>query len=88
MDKRLAHNNTKPDYASTVMVRLVDEDVDVWRPVASRQLAVDRVRLDPDAEVPEDEVWEFRPGTIVRIEERDFEKGQGVCPVAIESLDR
>jgi hypothetical protein len=50
----------------TIYVYLPDERVDVWRPVKAEELESERFRiLGP---VPKDEIWEFPPGTIVRVE--------------------
>jgi hypothetical protein len=50
----------------TIYVYLPDERVDVWRPVEAEELESGRYRiLGP---VPEDETWEFPPGSIVRVE--------------------
>jgi hypothetical protein len=43
-----------------IYVYLLEEGVDVWRPVQARALGGDEFEiLGP---VPEDEVWEFPPG--------------------------
>jgi len=57
----------------TVHVYLPDEAVDVWRPVEAEHLGRDEYRLI--GPVPEDEVWEFQPGDVVRCRERGFEGG-------------
>ncbi len=54
---------------ATIFVRLVDEGVDVWRPVPARQLSEATYRLS-DAPAPEDEAWSFQPGDIVVAEPR------------------
>lgn len=46
-----------------IYVRLVDEAVDVWRPIRAQVLG-DGLYLVPTA--PSDERWEFAPGTRVR----------------------
>jgi hypothetical protein len=56
-----------------VYVALVGEAVDVWRPVAAEHVTGDAYRLC--GPVPEDEVWEFQPGEVVRCEERSFDDG-------------
>jgi hypothetical protein len=53
----------------TVFVRLLDEGVDVWRPVPARRLSEATFRLS-DAPAPEDETWSFQPGEIVVAEHR------------------
>jgi hypothetical protein len=48
--------------SAEIFVRLLDEDVDVWRPVKAEQIGLDRFRI---VEQPYDrgtERWEFEPG--------------------------
>ncbi len=52
-----------------VFVRLLEEGVDVWRPVPARRLSEATFKLW-DAPVPADEVWSFQPGDIVVAEHR------------------
>jgi hypothetical protein len=54
----------------TIYVALLDEDVDVWRPVAAEHLEGDLYRLLD--ETPEGEVWEFATGDVVRCRMRRF----------------
>jgi hypothetical protein len=64
-----------------VYVFLPDEAVDVWRPAAARHLRDDLYVLC--GPIPEDEVWEFQPGEVVRCEERGFAGGaRGLTAVA------
>jgi len=72
-----------PDQQITVYVYLPDEAVDVWRPVKGTVLGPDIVRIDDI--VPEDEIWEFLPGEIVRVRERRL--SDGVHLVAIEAIE-
>ena len=53
----------------TVYVRLLEEGVDVWRPVPAVWLGGDVFELS-DAPIPEDEVWEFAPGSRVIVKIR------------------
>lgn len=56
-----------------IFVRLLDENVDVWRPVQAEQIASDRFRI---VEQPYDrgtEQWEFEPGDEVTCELVDFD---------------
>lgn len=48
----------------TVHVRLLDEGVDVWRPVQAKAVSQSIYRL-AETPVPPDEVWAFQPGDIV-----------------------
>jgi hypothetical protein len=56
-----------------VYVALLNEAVDVWRPVVAEPVAHDLYRLC--GPMPDDETWEFGPGEIVRCEERSFHDG-------------
>lgn len=50
----------------TIHVALLDEGVEVWRPVAARKIAADTYLIldqDYDRDV---ENWQFEPGTVVR----------------------
>lgn len=51
---------------TTVYVRLLDEGVDVWRPVPAIDLGNRRYRLLATGDYdPETETWEYLPGTTV-----------------------
>jgi hypothetical protein len=55
----------------TIYVALLDEGLDVWRPVAARRLSPDRyLILDQDYDRAT-ERWEFEPGTVVRCRPED-----------------
>ncbi len=55
----------------TIYVALLDEGLDVWRPVAARRLSPDRyLILDQDYD-PATERWQFEPGTVVRCRAQD-----------------
>jgi hypothetical protein len=56
-----------------VYVPLLDEGVDVWRPVAAEVIGNGCYLITGDQ--PSDERWKFLPGTSVRCEERRFEDG-------------
>ena len=53
----------------TLHVRLLDEGVDVWRPVRAVQLSESTYQIAGDP-VPADETWSFQPGEIVVAEHR------------------
>ncbi len=60
-----------------VYVALLDEGVNVWRPALA--LPVDEttyVLLRPDDYDPDDETWEFPPGSIVACETRRVRDGE------------
>jgi hypothetical protein len=60
---------------TTIYVALLDEGTDCWRPVEATDLGDSIFRI-ADQEIPEDEVWEFRPGEIVRCHEHAFADGR------------
>jgi hypothetical protein len=56
-----------------ILVELLDEGVECWRPVAAQRLSEDTYRIvDP---VPEGETWQFQPGQIVRCKRRRLSDG-------------
>lgn len=57
----------------TLYVRLVDEAVDMWRPVEGFAIDKRLYRIAAEQHVPDDERWEFGPGEIVAVVTRDFE---------------
>jgi len=72
---------------ATVYVRLLDEGTDVWRPVPALPVGAGRFLLRPtDAYDPDDEKWEFLPGTTVECATQ-FKSGGSVL-VAMRSVDR
>jgi hypothetical protein len=68
----------------TIYVYLPDGAVDVWRPVEAEELDSGLYRIL--GLVPEDEIWEFPPGSIVRIEMKRLVRGVTpvVSPVAVK----
>jgi hypothetical protein len=66
----------------TVYVALLEEGVDVWRPVDAEPLGDGRFRLiappDYDAET---ETWAFLPGTVVWCFERLLSEGPALVAV-------
>jgi hypothetical protein len=67
------------DETCTVYVSLLEEGVDVWRPVKAIRLSENVCRLC--GPVPEDEIWQFQPDDIVRCEERWLSGGPTYCAV-------
>jgi len=57
----------------TVFVALLDEGTEVWRPAQAERIDAAHFRLL--GPVPDDEVWAFSPGTIVRAVEKTFSGG-------------
>ncbi|MGH6912444.1 MAG: hypothetical protein ACREH3_01905 [Geminicoccales bacterium] len=50
----------------TIYVALLDEGIDVWRPVEAQRLSPDTYRIVDQDYDPGIEAWEFEPGTVVR----------------------
>ena len=71
---------SEPQATSTdviVYVRLLDEGVDVWRPVPAAPLSDGTFRLtEPEDYDPETETWEFPPRTRVRCQTKRFAGGK------------
>ena len=63
----------------TIYVELVDEGVDVWRPVDATVEHNGTFRLPDHA--PEGEAWRFLPGSVVRCERRLLSDRAGECRV-------
>ncbi len=63
----------------TVYVCLLDEGVNVWRPVAAQQVGSNLFRLL--GPVPSSESWQFQPGEIVQCEVRSLSEGQALVAV-------
>jgi hypothetical protein len=68
----------------TIYVHLLNEGVDVWRPVEAAPAASD-ARFRIVTPCPEEEDWEFQPGDVVRCEMRTLSGGP--CLVAVERVE-
>jgi hypothetical protein len=56
---------------SSVYVRLLGEGVEVYRPVVASMVSTTSYTLGgTDVYDPEDEEWEFSPGSLVTVQER------------------
>jgi hypothetical protein len=55
---------------ATVCVELLDENVDVWRPVQAEHVGGDLYRLT--GEQPDNEAWPFAVGDVVRCKTRQL----------------
>jgi hypothetical protein len=65
-----------------IYVRLLDEGIDVWRPVAATALP-DGTYILAITQVPDNEQWEFPPGSRVVVERGSFEGKAATDPVAV-----
>jgi hypothetical protein len=69
----------------TIYVRLLDEGTDCWRPTQAEQMSEGIFRLLPTANYdPDDEHWEFPPGTLVRCQTKRFRYGDAPVAVALK----
>ena len=68
---------------TTIYIRLMDESVDVWRPVSARQVGGEIYIIDANAALPRGEAWEFTPGPRVRCQWRTFAEGEGFAAVEL-----
>lgn len=74
------HSNTD---LSLVYVRLLGEGTVVLRPTRATPVGPNTVTLlAPENYDPEDEDWEFKPGTTVRVERRTLEGVDSYIAVA------
>jgi hypothetical protein len=72
---------------ATVYVRLLDEGVDVWRPVPATDMSNGRYRLIATENYDSaDETWEFLPGATVEAEVRQLTDGPNLVAVRLASL--
>jgi HEAT repeat protein len=67
-------SDTRSDVA-TIYVALLDEAVEVWRPVQAAHEGGDRYRILSANADPEDEQWEFQQGELVRCRVKTFSGG-------------
>ena len=66
-----------------VYVRLLGEGTVVFRPTRATPIGQNTVRLlTPDGYDPEDEDWEFKPGSVVRVERRRLEGTEAYVAIA------
>jgi hypothetical protein len=71
---------------SAVLVRLLGEGTVVYRPSPATRIADKVYRLGPsEGYDPEDEHWEFPPGSTVRCEARMFDGSLVMVAIALES---
>ena len=71
----------------TIYIRLLDEGTDVLRPTEAEELANGLFKLMPTPEYdPDDEKWEFIPGSVVRGVIRKLE-GQAVLVAVNTNYD-
>ena len=65
-----------------IYMALLDEGIDVWRPIDAERLGPDIFRVI--GPVPDGETWAFQPGEVVRCQKRKL--SDGTHEVATERL--
>lgn len=65
-----------------IYIYLEEEGTDVWRPVDARRIGGDIYFIQEDNVVPSDEIWQFKPGTMVHCIRRVLSGEE--CIVAVE----
>jgi len=79
MSAEMASNTDK---AIRVYVRLLDEGTDVSRPTEAIDLGNELFRILPTSDYdPEDETWEFPPGSTIRCEKKTSREGEYLIAV-------
>lgn len=71
----LAALEKKQPVTSTIFIRLLDEGIDVWKPVEANQIDADIFEIVSDNPNPEDEKREFTRGQRVRCTEKVSQDG-------------
>lgn len=65
----------------TIFVKLLDEAVDVWRPVVAEQLVGGIYRISDQTYDMNTETWEFEPGAFVVADEIETADGRIVAAI-------
>jgi hypothetical protein len=67
-----------------ILIRLLDEGVEVWRPTQGLPVGPLTYKVLPTPKYdPDDEQWEFAPGTIVVCERRTLSGGPALVAVRL-----
>jgi len=70
---------------SIIYIYLLDEGVDVWRPTEGEEIADMIFKVLPTQNYdPEDEHWEYPPGTLVHCSYKTLDDGEAL--VAVEKV--
>jgi hypothetical protein len=76
---RPALDRMSADSLTTIYMPLLNEGVDVWRPVEAMKIGETGYMVTENP--PPDEEWAFQPGHILRCEERELSGGKGLVAV-------
>jgi hypothetical protein len=71
--------------STAVHIYLLDEGVDVWRPVDAILVRESVYQISSECAIPKTESWQFLPGDTVRCEEKRLSRG--MCLAAMEKVD-
>jgi len=72
-----------------IYLYLMNTDMEIWRPVEAERVAGSIFKILSENENPEDEVWQFQTGDLVRCESRTlFDCTHKGCMVAVEKITR
>lgn len=66
--RSMVFDRASGEMSRTIYVQLLEEGIDVWRPVEAEEEDDGAFRLP--AHAPSGEVWEFEPGSLVACEDR------------------
>lgn len=72
-------------HTETIYVPLLNEGTDVWRPVLAFRRSDDLFEIASKNDDPEDEVWGFGSGSLVRCESRQLAGGARLVAVELHS---
>jgi hypothetical protein len=64
-----------------VYMPLLNEGVEVWRPVEATPLTNETYRVE--GEIPEGEEWLFAPGTVIRCEWKTLSDGDRLTAIGV-----
>ena len=78
-----AENNPLPNLRTTIFVALLDEGIDVWRPVVAEIVESDTFRIVSKNPDPEDEHWQFPSGSLVHCERKHLDGREGLVAVSL-----
>lgn len=71
-----------PSRFATINVSLLDEGVDIWRPVVAKHILDEVYRIVADASVLSDERWRFLPGELVCCRQQQLSGGEHLVAFA------
>lgn len=67
----------------TIYVYLLNEGTDVWRPVEAEHLGEDRYQIVSVNSDPDDELWQFPSGAVVRCRQQRLSGGDRLVAYAL-----